>query len=236
MFRRVMIATAFVTLLAAKAAAQVSPQPAPRPTIASLVAAIDDDPDILHADFTPAVWGLCGYGLDGARAVLPLLDAASETTRMHASRALECAVANWFGWQPGRIEDPRSGARRRYEAVWRANGGYDWNAAPAVRRATRDLWAAWLAARVNVAPPPPDEPSTDAIRAALAPAMPAAQACGASGRVFATITFARRGDVQRVRVHGVRGRVARCIERALGGARVPPFAKRSSTLSVSVSR
>jgi hypothetical protein len=235
MLRRVMIAAALVMGSVGAAAAQVPP-PAARPTIASLVAAIDVDPDMLHNDFTPAVWGLCGYGLDGARAVLPLLDAASEMTRMHASRALECAVATWFGWQPGRIEDPRSGARRRYEAAWRANGGYDWNAAPAARRAMRDQWAAWLAARVNAAPPPPDEPSTDAIRAALALAMPAAQACGASGRAFATITFASRGDVQRVRVHGARGRVARCIERALGGARVPPFGKRTSTLSISVAR
>ena len=236
MLRRMMIAATLVTLVAGEAAAQATPAPPPaRPSIASLVASIDADPDILHSDFTPAVWGLCGYGLDGARAVMPLLDAADETTRMHAARALECAVATWFGWQPGRIEDPRSGARRRYEALWRAQS-YDWRAAPAARRAVRDQWVAWLAAHVNAAAPPPDEPSTDEIRSALRSGLQAAQACGARGRVFATITFASDGSVQRVRVVGARGRISRCIVRALDGARVPPFGKPTSTLSISVSR
>ena len=68
-------------------------QPAPSPLLADLVRTIDDDPDILHGDYTPAVWALCGRGLDGAEAILPLLEAPSDTTRMHAGTVLACAVA-----------------------------------------------------------------------------------------------------------------------------------------------
>lgn len=230
-----LVAFAVVTTLAAHA--QATPQPIPpAPTIASLVAAIDADPDPLHADYTPAVWALCGHGLAGARAVVPLLDAPDPMTRLHASRALECAVAAWFGVQRGHTDDPRSGASRRHEATWRANGSYAWDAAATARQAARDRWAAWLTAHANAAPPPPDQPSTAAIHAALEPLVPAARACvTGGGRVTATITFASSGATRRVRVAGA-GRAARCVERALAAARVPRFTRRTSTLVIRVTR
>lgn len=236
--RSLLVAAALLAALPAAAHAQPTP-PAipPAPTIASLVASIDADPDPLHADYTPAVWALCGHGLDGARAVLPLLDAPDQMTRMHASRALECAVAAWFGVKRGQTDDPRSGATRRFEAAWMTNGPYAWDGAPAARRAARDRWAAWLTAHANASPPPPDQPSTAAIHAALAPLLPAAQACVTrGGRVTAAITFARSGAIRRIRVAGASRADARCVERALASARVPRFTRRTSTLMIGVTR
>ena len=209
--RCLLVSSALLAAVAAVAHAQPTPRAIPPvPTIASLVASIDADPDPLHADYTPAVWALCGHGLDGARAVLSLLDAADPMTRMHASRALECAVAAWFGVRRGQTEDPRSG---------------------------RDRWAAWLTAHANAAPPPPDQPSTAAIHAALAPLLPAAQACvTGGGRVTAAITFSSAGAVRRVRVGGASRADARCVEGALASARVPRFTKRTSTLMIGVTR
>ncbi|MBK7078586.1 MAG: hypothetical protein IPH44_40605 [Myxococcales bacterium] len=236
--RCLLVSSALLAAVAAVAHAQPTPRAIPPvPTIASLVASIDADPDPLHADYTPAVWALCGHGLDGARAVLSLLDAADPMTRMHASRALECAVAAWFGVRRGQTEDPRSGATRRFEAAWMANGPYAWDGPPAARRAARDRWAAWLTAHANAAPPPPDQPSTAAIHAALAPLLPAAQACvTGGGRVTAAITFSSAGAVRRVRVGGASRADARCVERALASARVPRFTKRTSTLMIGVTR
>lgn len=236
--RCLLVSSALLAALAAGAHAQPTPQVIPSvPTIASLVASIDADPDPLHADFTPAVWGLCGHGLDGARAVLPLLDAPDQMTRMHASRALECAVAAWFGVKRGQTDDPRSGVTRRFEAAWIANGPYAWDGPPAARRAARDRWDAWLTAHANAAPPPPDQPSTAAIHAALAPRLPTAQACvTGGGRVTATITFGSTGAVRRVRVAGASRAEARCVERALASARVPRFTRRTSSLMIGVTR
>jgi hypothetical protein len=221
--------------LAARAHAQAT-VPA-SPSVAELVARIDADPDTLHNDFTPAVWGLCAHGLDGALAVVPLLEAASRDTRMHASRALSCAVSHWFGWQPGQGFALGSGAEARFRAVWDHHGPYEWDADPAARHASAQAWQTWIEAHVGQAPPPPDEPSSDAIRAALEPTMAAARACApGAGRTSAELTFASAGSLSRVRVRGARGPAARCIERALQGALVPPFAHPSYTFSIGITR
>lgn len=206
------------------------------PTLDALVARIDVDPDILHNDFTPAVWALCEQGLDGAAAVVPLLDAPSRDTRMHASRALSCAVSRWFGWRPGRGYEPGSGGEARFMAAWTGNGDYDWDGDAATRHASRERWATWIAAHRGQAPPPPDEPSTDAIRTALEPRMPSARACitTPSGRVWAEVTFAASGQLSRTRVHGASGRAARCVEHALAGAQVMPFTHPSASLAISI--
>jgi len=72
------------------------------PDLDALLAAIDDDPDPLHLDMTPAVRAL---GDVGDRAVPPLLDlllADSDETRLHAQRALELIVYRRHGFEPGR--------------------------------------------------------------------------------------------------------------------------------------
>ena len=62
------------------------------------VRAIDDDPDLLHLDVTPASQALADIGLPAVPALLDLLGADSEETRLHAQRALEMVVygQTWF--------------------------------------------------------------------------------------------------------------------------------------------
>lgn len=210
-------------------------QPAPAPTLAELVRTIDDDPDILHGDYTPAVWALCGRGLDGAEAILPLLEAPSDTTRMHAGTVLACAVARYFRVRPGQGDTAEAGDDRRFAQAWKATGGYD-RAAPLVARHAAVLrWQRWITTHRGVAPPPPDHPSTDAIRAAVAPRLATAKACTrATGRVWVDLTFRSSGAITRMRVHGETGAAARCIQRALAPGRVPPFAEASATIAIGV--
>ena len=210
-------------------------QPAPSPLLADLVRTIDDDPDILHGDYTPAVWALCGRGLDGAEAILPLLEASSDTTRMHAGTVLACAVARYFRDRPGQGDTAEAGDDRRFAQAWKATGAYDRAAPPAARHAAALGWRRWIAAHRGVAPPPPDHPSSEAIRAAIAPRLTTARACArATGRIWVDLTFRSTGAITRVRVHGETGTAARCIQRALAPRRVPPFAEASAQVAIGI--
>lgn len=234
---RLVVVLFVLATLASPALARAQAAPPPARTIPELVLHLDDDPDELHVDFTPAVWALCEHGLDGAAAVLPLLEAPDTMTRMHASRALSCAVSRWFGWQPGHGYAPGSGAETRFEAAWTANGAYAWDADAGARHASRVLWEAWIAAHLHAAAPRPDEPSTDAVRAALEPVLPTVRACPHDpGPVRADLTFAPSGALVRVRLHGVRGAAARCMQQALASVHVAPFTRPSFTLAVSIDR
>jgi hypothetical protein len=215
-------------------AAQTVP---PEPTPAELVARLDVDPDMLHNDYTPAVWALCAHELEGAIAVLDALGSGDEMTRLHASRVLSCAVSRHFGWRPGQGYPAGSGGEERFRALWSANGEYAHDAPATVRAASIERWRAWLTEHRSDAPPLPHEPSGDAVRAALGPRLARARAClrvTTPIRVWAELTFVSRGDLSGVRVHGARGAAARCVERALDGVVVPPFEAPTHTLAVSI--
>jgi len=107
------------------------------------LAAIDDDPDPVHLDMTPAVHAL---GEMGDRAVPPLLDlllAESEETRLHAQRALELIVYRRHGFEPGRgFPSPEAEQAARDELV---SAGYD----HAADRRAREAAAARLRASLE---------------------------------------------------------------------------------------
>lgn len=115
-------------------------------TIRELVAKLDDEPDRLHNDITPAVLALGRLGL----AVLPHLEGAllsgDELTRLHAQRALEFAVDHHFGFRPGRGYTPPDGEARAREA-FEQNGRYDFEAPEPQRREAVAAWLRWVAAR-----------------------------------------------------------------------------------------
>ncbi len=67
----------------------------------TLVAQIDEEPDMLHLDFTPAVHALSERGAQAACAVLELLHAPDTFTRLHAQRVLEGVLMRRAGWRPG---------------------------------------------------------------------------------------------------------------------------------------
>lgn len=70
--------------------------------IEALIRTIDDAPDPAHLDITPSVDALIECGVAAVEALLPLLDAENEMTRLHAQRALEGIVYRHFGFRPGR--------------------------------------------------------------------------------------------------------------------------------------
>jgi hypothetical protein len=84
----------------------------------------------------------------------------------------------------------------------------------------------------------PDKPSTGAVQAAIASVMNAARACvaGSSDTTPVTVVFSSNGSVKSVIVNGaVQGTPAgKCIQSALGNAKVAPFAQPAFSVGVSV--
>jgi hypothetical protein len=111
--------------------------------VASLIAAINDNPDLAHGDLTPAVHALVRLGLPALPAVLPLLGSDDELTRLRAQRVFERATRAWL-----RERTPdRSTARAADYAwmkLWHDNGDYNWDGPAEVRAAAIDRWRAWL--------------------------------------------------------------------------------------------
>lgn len=194
------------------------------PRIADLVAHLDADADPLHADFTPAVWGLCDLGLDAAVAVVPLLDASSDTTRLHASRVLECVVSRHFGWRAGQGYPSGSDGEARFRALWEENGSYAYDASAERRHVSALRWSAWLDAHRHDAAADTTAPRARG-RVGLDRAVARARTCVhvvTAMAVYAEVTFAPDGSVSRVQVSGVDGPSVRCIERALRAGRAAP--------------
>ncbi|MBX3247742.1 MAG: hypothetical protein KF901_11235 [Myxococcales bacterium] len=124
------LASLLGVLLCAHAAAQ----PSDDAEIASWVARLDEAPDPLHADYTPAVHALCALGLRGASAILAPLDAADEMTRLEGAAGPGLRGQPSFRLRPGSVRrQPRGDAEQR--ALWHENGAYDFRV-PTARRAS----------------------------------------------------------------------------------------------------
>ena len=65
------------------------------------IRALDDDPDELHSDMTPAVSALAGIGEPALPALLEPLAAPDALTRLHAQRALEGVIYQRHGFRAG---------------------------------------------------------------------------------------------------------------------------------------
>ena len=99
--------------------------------IRALVLAIDERPNPLHSDITPAVLRLIELGLPAAAQVVDLLDAPNPKTRQHAQRVIEGVVMRQSGWVPkSRLRQRRRGpahedrfARQRRLSPRRAAAG-----------------------------------------------------------------------------------------------------------------
>ena len=74
--------------------------------LAACIRTLDDAPDPLHLDMTPAVDALGGMGLSAAPALLAPLASANSLTRLHAERALQQIVYRKHGWVAGRGSHP----------------------------------------------------------------------------------------------------------------------------------
>ena len=111
--------------------------------IEHLVATLDAHPEPLHADYTAEVRALVRIGLPALPAVLPLLMAEAEITRLRAQRVLEGVTRAWAAGHAA------AAPQRAWEALWLEQGAYDWRAPAAARAAAMARWQAWLSARTT---------------------------------------------------------------------------------------
>lgn len=136
-------------LIAGRAMAQTSKDTsAAKISADSLIAwldSIDAHPDMLHYDYTPSVWKLSRAGLDGIKAVLPLLSSQNSDTRMHAQRVIEITLCIMNGWVPGQGFPKGSDGEDKVRAVMLGNGRYAYDAPDSVRETSVALWKDWVA-------------------------------------------------------------------------------------------
>lgn len=107
------------------------------------VSTINDDPDLLHADYTPAVHRLAECGLAALRAILPLLNSTHEIERVRAQRVLEGIIKRRYGWHPGQGFTNYE-AEQHYNALMQLNGNYQANAPETWRLQAIEKWNQWL--------------------------------------------------------------------------------------------
>ncbi len=111
--------------------------------IRQLLRAINDEPDEMHGDFTPAVLKLMTKGLAAAKAVLPLLNSQDSGSRARAYRVLEGVIKIRNGWVPGRGYRDRGGQEKTL-ATLAANGDYHAQMDEPQRLAAIEKWRRWL--------------------------------------------------------------------------------------------
>lgn len=237
---RASVVFVFVLVLLAFASPAVAQTQLTDAQIAELAAHLDDDADILHADYTPSVWQLCGAGPRGALAVVDRLDAADLMTRMHAERVVECVGMRWVGWTSGRGYADGAAGEQRVRALLHANGDYGHDQPSPARRASMARWRAWLEARRTRPYPPPVQPWPEQITAALEQPRIVALAClpATAPSVTVTLTLLGAGSVSRVTVerpvHGTPAEA--CVVRAIRAARGPLFSGPPMTMMTRLTR
>lgn len=72
----------------------------------------DDNPNTLHADYTPAVWELIDIGEPAIEPTLPYLLSENWETRLHADRVISGAMARMYGFIHGRGWSRPDGERK----------------------------------------------------------------------------------------------------------------------------
>ncbi|WP_106408398.1 hypothetical protein [Thauera propionica] len=119
---------------------------APRPAavrVAELLKRIDEAPDELHVDHTPAANELVTIGRPALPGLLNLMASSKAETRLHAQRVFEGILMAEMGFVPGRGFSTTDG-EDRFRALWAAQGSYDWNADEDARERSLAAWRAWL--------------------------------------------------------------------------------------------
>jgi len=117
--------------------------------IPELISKINNDPDLLHLDYTPAVHQLSECGIDAAIAVLPLLDSSEIWERYRAQRVLEGVVQRMYGWQPGKGYPVGIDGEEKVKKLFIKMGNYQADASIEIRNASIIKWEKWLKERLK---------------------------------------------------------------------------------------
>jgi len=111
--------------------------------VAVCLQALNDAPDELHNDQTPAVQALGNLGLAAVPGLLDHMASHDAMTRLRAQRAFELVIARRHGFQPGR-GIPTAQAEAAMRAEWSAHGDYAHDASAARRAKAIQQWRQWL--------------------------------------------------------------------------------------------
>jgi hypothetical protein len=114
--------------------------------IHELIDRINESPDKLHGDYTPASMRLIAVGERALDAVLPLMLNEDPTTRLRAQRVLEGITMKTYGFAAGRGWATSKG-ENEWREFWRGLGGLDWESPRNAREESVALWTRWLAQR-----------------------------------------------------------------------------------------
>jgi hypothetical protein len=112
--------------------------------IPAWIRAINENPDMLHLDYTPAVYKLSACGPKAAIATLPLLQSDNALERLRAQRVLEGVIHRKYGWKPGQGYLLGSNGEEKTKALWEEMGNYHVDASPGARAASIKKWGKWL--------------------------------------------------------------------------------------------
>ncbi len=110
---------------------------------------INENPDMLHLDYTPSVHKLSECGLLAGIAILALLDREDTWERYRAQRVLEGVVQRKYGWQAGHGYPPGSDGEERVRNLFREMGSYQADASMEARTASIEKWKNWLQAQIQ---------------------------------------------------------------------------------------
>jgi len=110
----------------------------------ALQVTINDSPDPLHFEQTPAVQSILELGTTALPTVLTLMESADERTRQRAQYVLAGVVLRDITQRllPRPLTND---AQAAWEDLRQANGSYQWDGPESMRRASIDLWKLWLA-------------------------------------------------------------------------------------------
>lgn len=114
--------------------------------IEKLIERIDENPDWLHSDYTPAVDRLIEIGEPALGPAVELLLSERRVTRMRAQRVLEGVTMRMFGFRPGRgWNSPEQS--EEWETLWESLGDISYDDPRESREAAVDSWERWLSER-----------------------------------------------------------------------------------------
>lgn len=117
----------------------------PSERIRLLLDTINDKPNALHFERTPAGEELIALGTEAVPHVVPLLASDSEVTRLHANHVLRRITASLFGWRT--VEGyPDNASEDRHNALWKSLGDLRSDSTAEEGRAAAPLWQKWIAA------------------------------------------------------------------------------------------
>jgi hypothetical protein len=111
-----------------------------------LVATINEDPNVLHSEFTPSVDRLIDLGEGAIPPMLDMMVKGGAVSRRHAQTVLAGVTMRMYGFVAGQEGWPNEQEHRWYE-LWLRLGNLNYNDSLQRRKEAVALWRAWLSGR-----------------------------------------------------------------------------------------